>query len=254
MSPFNVNQETDDGCWEDMVHADCARLFFNESHHVTKERFFLVCCRTWMEDFFSSRADDTNKISYEILWKILKQIYLSSRSTEDSPSVIRWILPDLPYRTFTDPNANENQEVWTEEKYKACLMEFWRVLFKACEDGSSLSSQNYGNDSKNKRSTKRRRLGADRFASVGFKNLLKGSYKLPAIYLMISLIKATGIAMHWSDLCEFAHELTAVFKTFAGNDILAGLALVGLADIGTGKLLKGVSASKLIATYFSGIE
>ena len=253
MSFLNLSHAIDDGCWEDMVHADCARSFFNQSHDMTKEKFFQVCCHTWMEDFFLSRADDT-KVSYGLLWKMLKQIYVSSRSTEDSPSVIRWILPDLPHLTFSDPNLNDNQNAGTDKKYKERLMNFWRVLFNACEDGSSTSLKFFGNDTKSKRAIKRRRLGPDSFASAGFKDLLKGRYKLPAIYLMISLIKATGIATDWLDLCDFAHELTSTFKTFAGNDILAGLALVGLADIGAGELSVGVSAYTLITTYFSGIE
>ena len=254
MSVLNVRNEIDDGWKEEMVHADCARLFFNESHHVTKERFFRVCCRTWMEELFVCTADDTGKVTYEFLWKTLTRIYISSKNAEDSSSVITWILPDISPTSFVDPNSNANHDVGNEGKYRASLMNFWSELFKAFDDEYPAASQNYENDKKRKRANKRRRLGPNRFTPLGFKNLLKGRYKLPAIYLMISLYKQIGIADDWLTLCDLAHKLPSIFKTFAENDILAGLALVGLAEIGTGKLLAGLSASTLITEYFSGIE
>jgi hypothetical protein len=207
-----------------------------------------------MDDWFLNRDDRTNKITYEILWKMLKQIYESGRSTKDCASVIRWILPDIPHVTFTDSHCNDNQNVGSGKKYKALLMNFWSELFKCCENGSSASSKECKDEKKSIRATKRRRLEHGRFASVGFRDLSRGRYKLPAVYLMISLLKETGIAVDWWNLCDLAHQLPSIFKTFAGNDILAGLALVGLANVCTGKPLRELSASALFTTYFSGIE
>ena len=203
-----------------------------------------------MEDFLLIRGGITNEVTYEFLWKVLKQIYESA--IKDSSSIVGWILPDLTHVTSTD--SDDYHDAKTDIDYKKLLMNFWMELFKACEGGSLLLSDECQINIKNKRTAKRRRLGHDRFTSVGFKDLLKGRYKLPAVYLMIYLLKETGIATDWLKLCELARELPSIFKTFAGNDILAGLALVGLADIGTGEPLTGLSAYSLFTTYFSGIE
>eukprot|EP00531_Pseudo-nitzschia_arenysensis_P017056 CAMPEP_0116121394 /NCGR_PEP_ID=MMETSP0329-20121206/3672_1 /TAXON_ID=697910 /ORGANISM="Pseudo-nitzschia arenysensis, Strain B593" /LENGTH=1444 /DNA_ID=CAMNT_0003615201 /DNA_START=161 /DNA_END=4492 /DNA_ORIENTATION=- len=255
MALLNVANGIGDGWKEDITHADCTRLFFNESHHVTKERFFRVCCSKWVEEFFVCNAETTtNKISYTVLWKTLQQIYMSCRSKEDETNIISCIIPDLSPAVFSDSNFRDAQDVvGNDEHYRECLMTFWKELFKASENDSS-ASQNPENGNESKRATKRRRLGTGRFAPLGFKNLLKGRYKLPAIYLMISLLKETGKATDWSKLCELAHQLPTIFRTFSENDILAGLALVGLANISTGRLLEGVSPSVLIREYFSGID
>lgn len=254
MALLTVANGIDDDWKEDMSHSDCARFFFNESHQVTKERFFRVCCRTWMAETFVSNYDTMNNVSYTVLWKTLQQVYLSSRSREDDTNIISCIVPDLSPAVFSDSNFRDTQDVvGNDEHYRECLMAFWRELFKASEIETS-ASQNHESSNESRRGTKRRRLGPGRFASLGFKNLLKGRYKLPAIYLMISLLNETGQATDWPKLCDFAHQLPTIFKTFSENDILAGLALVGLDNMSTGRLLEGVTPCALIRDYFSGIE
>jgi len=253
MSLRSMSDNTYDGRWEKMSHEDCARFFFNESHQITKERFFQVCCRTWMEDLVIKNGDDTKIVTYEFLWKTLKHLYLCS--TKDGSTLIRWILPDLTIERLTDTQFNDYSNVGIEDISKARLMNFWRELYKCTENESSLDSlQERQMDTKSKRSIKRRRLGLNRFTSVDFKDILKGRYKLPAVYLIVSLMKETGIATDWRKLCDLAHDLPSIFKTFSGNDIYAGLALVGLVDVCTRKPLTGLSVSSLFANYFSGIN
>ena len=234
---------------------ELARLFFNEDHNVTKERFFLSCCGSWMDELVIAKADGTYQVTYEVLWETIKRIYsLSKCTTNDDPSLISWILPDLPQASLMDPDSNNFQAMGIDGKYKACLMDFWRDIFKACEEGSS-GSQKYENDEETKRPAKRqRRLGSTCSASSGYTNLIKGRYKLPAVYLMISLYEEIGAAADWTKLCDLAHELPSTFKTFVESDVLAGLALVGLVNIQTGNLLAGLSASDLIWEYFLGME
>ncbi len=207
-----------------------------------------------MDVLVISRADGANQITYKVLWETLKRIYVSSASKKnDYPSLVSWILPDLPQASLIDPDSNNFQAAGADEKYRVRLMDFWRSFFKACEEGSS-APQNNENDQKSRRNAKRRRLGPTRSASLGYTNLIKGQYKLPAIYLMISLYKDMKVVTDWMTLCELAHQLPSTFKTFVENDILAGLALVGLVNIQTGNLLAGLSASELITGYFSGME
>ena len=149
-------------------------------------------------------------------------------------------------------------------------MDFWGELFQYCEDDASAQQQSQSaaadndddeNNYNNKRPSKRRRvglLGRSASSDVGFTSLLKGRYKLPTVYLLISLLKETMMGSAnmncWERLRELAHELPSIFKTFAENDILAGLAMVGLADIATGKPMPGLSASGLFTTYLSRVE
>lgn len=207
-----------------------------------------------MDELVVSRADGTNQVTYRVLWETLKRIYVSSKSTnDDDPSLISWILPDLPQASLIDPDSNNFQATVDNGKYRARLMDFWRDTFMTCEEGSS-DPENKENDEKSKRNVKRRRLGPTRSACLGYTNLIKGQYKLPAIYLMISLYKKIGVATDWMKLCDLAHQLPSTFRTFVENDILAGLALVGLFNIKTGNLLAGLSVSELISGYYSGME
>lgn len=148
-------------------------------------------------------------------------------------------------------------------RYTSFLMEFWRDLFQMCDNnGSAVSSSSSSSqdesaviDENTKRPSKRRRLGLHRSSSgVGFTSLLKGRYKLPAVYLLVSLLKETGVASNWDRLCLLAHGLPTIFKTFAESDIRAGLALVGLAGISTGQPITGLSTSALFTTYLSRVE
>ena len=205
-----------------------------------------------MDELVIARPDGANQVSYAVLWETLKRIYTSSKCTNnDDPNLVSWILPDLPQASLMDLDPNNFHAMQINGKYKAQLMDFWRDLFNACEEGSS-GLQNYENNEKTKRPAKRRRLGST--ASSGYTNLIKGRYKLPAIYLMISLYKEIGAATDWIKLCDLAHELPSAFKTFVENDVLAGLALVGLVNVQTGNLLAGLSASDLIWEYFLGME
>ena len=156
---------------------------------------------------------------------------------------------------LTDHN-NHYSDHNIDMMYTACLMEFWRELFQLCEDRSSISLTHESTaDDTSKRPSKRRRLGLHSSRSVvGFTSLLKGQYKLPVVYLLVSLLKETGVASDWDRLCELAHGLPTIYKTFSENDIRAGLALVGLADISTGKPITGLSTSVLFTTYLSRIE
>ena len=248
MSSISASNKIDDGWREDITYEDCARFFFNESHEITKERFFQVCCRTWMEDVIVNKSSDANIITYERLWMGMKRIYLSSKKSKNSSSVINWILPDLMSQMALNENPNDYYGTETEESFKVYLMGFWMEFYKTCDDRKCEDGE------KSSRATKRRRLGFGRFAPAGYKGLLKGQYKLPAIYLLISIMKEIGLATNWLELCNLAHELPSTFKTFAGNDILAGLALVGLHYISTGNPLTGISLTSLFTTYFAGIK
>jgi hypothetical protein len=262
-------------------HDGCSCDFFNENDDISKGRFFQVCCFTWMQDFLgiiidgddnlSNSNNNNTKITPKMLWKILKQIYISG--CKDKSGIIKWILPDPTVMTalkLTDSNNdydyddNNNNNNNVDMRYTSFLMEFWRDLFQMCENnGSAVSSSSLSSsqdesaviDENTKRPSKRRRLGLHRSSSgVGFTSLLKGRYKIPAVYLLVSLLKETGVASNWDRLCVLAHGLPTIFKTFAESDIRAGLALVGLAGISTGKPITGLSASTLFTTYLSRVE
>lgn len=258
-------------------HDRCSCDFFNENDDISKGRFFQVCCFTWMQDFLGIIIDgDDNlsntKITPKMLWKILKQIYTSG--CKEKAGIIRWILPDPSVMTALkltdsnndyddDDNDNNDNDNNVDMRYTSFLMEFWRDLFQMCDNnGSAVSSSSSSSqdesaviDENTKRPSKRRRLGLHRSSSgVGFTSLLKGRYKLPAVYLLVSLLKETGVASNWDRLCLLAHGLPTIFKTFAESDIRAGLALVGLAGISTGQPITGLSTSALFTTYLSRVE
>jgi hypothetical protein len=265
------------------IHDVCSCDFFNENDAMSKGRFFQVCCFTWMQDFLRIITDgDDNlsksnnnikiKITPKMLWKILKQIYISG--CKEKAGIIKWILPDPSVMTalkltdsnndcdYDDNNDNNNNNN-IDMRYTSFLMEFWRELFQMCENNGSVVSSSSSSsqdesaviDENTKRPSKRRRLGLHRSSSVvGFTSLLKGRYKLPAVYLLVSLLKETGVASDWDRLCVLAHGLPTIFKTFAESDIRAGLALVGLAGISTGKPITGLSTSTLFTTYLSRVE
>lgn len=254
-------------------HDRCSCDFFNENDDISKGRFFQVCCFTWMQDFLGIIIDgDDNlsntKITPKMLWKILKQIYTSG--CKEQAGIIKWILPDPSVMTvlkLTDSNNDydddDNNNNNVDMRYTSFLMEFWRDLFQMCDNnGSAVSSSSSSSqdesaviDENTKRPSKRRRLGLHRSSSgVGFTSLLKGRYKLPAVYLLVSLLKETGVASNWDRLCLLAHGLPTIFKTFAESDIRAGLALVGLAGISTGQPITGLSTSALFTTYLSRVE
>ena len=229
---------------------DYARDFFNEK--LTKDQFFDVCCLSWTNEVLRAGNDSAGNTNYKHVWMMLKQIYLSA--TKDDSSVIKWILPHPQAMISVALGFNDHDCAGSDNEYKARITIFWRELYKACENGSHLSSQEHENDHKSKRPSKRRRVGLHRFSPEGFKDLLKGRYKLPTIYLLLSLMKETEKATDWWKLCDIAHELPSTFKTFTENDVLTGLALVGLADISTVNPLPGLSASILFTKYLSGIE
>jgi len=266
----------DDGWWDKFVKNDddynngssfgnlrkfhdvCSFDFFNENENMSKGRFFQVCCFTWMQDFLRIIDGDSlnPKVTPKMLWKILKHIYISG--CKEKSGIIKWILPDpsvMSVLKLTNHN-NRYSDQNIDMEYTDVLMEFWRELFQFCEDGSSVSlTHESAVDDTSKRPSKRRRLGLHRSRSVvGFTSLLKGQYKLPAVYLLVSLLKETGVASDWDRLCELSHKFPTIYKTFSENDIRAGLALVGLAGISTGKPITGLSTSVLFTTYLSRID
>jgi hypothetical protein len=214
---------------------ECSCAFFDEK--MSKRDYFQVCCLRWIHSYLL--CDCQQKPSPLVrLWTSLKQAYLDGRN-QDTMSIVRWILPVPDFMTVLSNDANKDDIAMTQ------LMMFWKELYQAFDDSSPDST---GQD---QRPAKRRRLASNRDKS-GFTSLLKGGYKLPAVYLLISVLKDR--ASNWKTLHNLAHQLPTSFKTFSENDVQAGLALVGWNMILCGKTIEGLSIQGLFGSYLSQSE
>jgi hypothetical protein len=168
---------------------------------------------------------------------MLKQTYMDLVK-KDEKKISKWIMP-RSMEIVNTPVHEYNEDIAPMSFY----MEFWKELFQKMESSEDPTKENV-------RPAKRRRL--EKYGRGSFPDLLKGRYKLPAVYLLISVMKSR--AENWQMLHMLAHQLPASFKTLAESDIQTGLALVGLDLISGGGSMEGLSTATLFATYFSEAE
>jgi hypothetical protein len=265
---------------------DCAHRFFEEE--MAKGDFFEVCCLVWTIKYLESYPD----ASPRSLWSLLKRAYMNGihpqqqpyvdEGEDESSGIVQWVLPSPDVLNLTEmeldvdhslyASGNVDDATFDDRKCVAYVMEFWKALYEATAPGDSFDASGKStistgdfDDSSIIRPTKRRRTAFSRLQFSGAGDLLQGAYKLPAAYLLVSVLKER--AENWDNLRMLAHDLpTLAFKTFSERDIQAGLALVGLQAVSMatnyctkeidsqGCSIQGLSSSELVTVYFSNTE
>jgi hypothetical protein len=262
----------------------CANRFFEEE--MDKADFFEVCCLVWTVKFLGDHPDTNPRR----LWGQLKRAYITGlqpprqeqpcdgEGEEETSGIVQWILPCAETMNVGQLEAevdgyfyaahNVDDIILDDRKCIAYMMEFWKRLYDATSPGGPSASSaemnhgtNDGGDCPVRRPVKLRRTGFSRFQSCGASDLLQGKYKLPATYLLVSVLKEH--AESWDMLRALSHQLpTNAFKTFSEGDIQAGLALVGLQAVSVATkyyptenfnsdaALQGLSSSRLVREYF----
>ena len=232
--------------------------FFDEK--MSKKDYFQICCFKYIMDTCCSNnggggGDESSQQAIigrlQQFWNLLKQSYLNIKvhQNQSTINILQWILPDPSVMTVII-NDNSNDETTKDSIVVVLgyLMTFWKQLYQAYDDDDN-NDINTSAVNENQRPTKRRRLGRYREKNSGFTSLLKGQYKLPAVYLLIccvSLMKeqqqsssASAASNDWKTLYKLAHQLPTSFKTFSEIDIQAGLALVGWNMFVKGETMEG---------------
>jgi hypothetical protein len=206
----------------------------------------------------NSRLDlleDRMQLRYEI----------SSSSTSPSPYRKNGINNNETTTSTTNKNSNIGEEdSATRMTYSACIMEFWKIVYEACDTTSgstSCTTSSLFSSTDESRPFKRRRTSAISYSTEAFgstfNDLLKGTYKLPTVYLLISVLKKklsqmADNSLSWTSVRTSSHAIPSIFKTMTEQDIQAGLALVGLeslqADDG---FINGLTIPNLVNEYFA---
>lgn len=187
--------------------------------------------------------------------------------------------------SVTGRGDGDNDDLPTRMAYTACIIDFFRKLYVATtkSNGTSTASRTIddgggsGDDdiATSGRPSKRRRIGlsyqstslgstfyydSSNGGSSATTHILKGHYKLPAVYLLISVLlkqqqqqklrreekqrdannnnddddnfsPPVSSLVSWKSLRVSAHAISSIFKTMTEQDIQAGLALVGLQSL-----------------------
>jgi hypothetical protein len=256
MSSYEVDFD-DDSWWEAFVTEDnnataniqlfksdqinqlynqSSSAFFDEK--MSKRDYFQICSLKYIMDSCGGGGGDTTESQQSIVaqfWKSLKQSYLNVQS-QSTMNILQWILPDPSFMTIIN---SSNDQVDEDSIALAYMMTFWKQLYQAYnDDDDTTTTQRPSTADENQRPLKRRRLGRYREKS-GFSTLLKGHYKLPAVYLLICVLKES--ALDWDNLYKLSHQLPTSFKTFSEIYIQAGLDLVGWNMICNGETMDGFS-------------
>ena len=179
----------------------------------------------------------------------------------------------------SDSDEGEKEDISTQKVYTACILEFFKMLYDAAESPTTTHSSGDGdnnsitNDTKaasaaaamSGRPSKRRRTFYNGSSSAAT-NILSGRYKLPAVYLLTSVLvkqkqqqqqqtqrpqregqtttshgdgrgddnemsqtsSPRSSLLCWTSIRTAAHTVASIFKTVTEQDIQVGLALVGL--------------------------
>jgi hypothetical protein len=247
--------------------------FFNQS--MSKGDFFQVCCLYWMQTMLQptppelvphmETGNGETSTRRPVLWSrqslyhSLVDAYKDGIQPRDK-WIVQWILPPRHAMDVTSddddaPTAAPDLQDW---HYMDRWMKFWKQLFQAMQrkDADDDDVENMQPPAK-----KRRRLlgkyrddynGGGTGAS-SYSSLLKGNYKLAAAYLCISVLKES--CQNWDQVQDQAHQLASLFPTFAGRDIDAALALVGLQSLCNGSdSMQGLGIEQLFSQYLTNAE
>ena len=172
------------------------------------------------------------------------------------------------YLTNTrDSEGRGKEDTPTQKVYTACILEFFRMLYDAAESPLTTHSASDGNNDTSAAAAvsgppfKRRRTFYNGSSSAST-NILRGRYKLPAVYLLTSVLakqqqqrqrqqregqstttdgdfvgddneisepsSPPSSLLSWTSIRTGAHVIASIFKTVTEQDIQVGLALFGL--------------------------
>lgn len=209
----------------------CTKLYFNEK--LSKAHFFHICSVVWMVKLFA-----VENVSPGEVWKSVTRCFQQGNDT-----MPKWILPsmdplDLRTNIYT---LEEVQEEDDNMRYFRRLVQFWRRLYETC------NANNTG------RPKKRRKTGYISSTSISFGDLMKGSYKLPAAYILVSIVRdCCCVGQNWGTLHEKVHSLIPkYFQAFTVEDFQAGLTLLGLHCIYKRSNIEGLTSTLILQNYVS---
>ncbi len=212
----------------------CYRLFFQQE--MGKEMYFQCCCLAWMVQCLDRGATAAK------LWEATQMTL--QVSGEDDACITGWILPKLHLEDLgtSSTTATVSTEDSAEEQYIHLLIQLWKRFYKACEEPLPI------------RPSKRQRTTYHYYSSSAststLDDLMKGSYKLPAVVLWSNVILNCGIDS-WQALHEEVHLLPRIFKTLTAEDIQAALAVVGMQCLIQGQSIPGLTPCILLDKYLT---
>jgi hypothetical protein len=182
-----------------------------------QKTFFLISCLSWMDSCRWFDGIEPNSLD-QIL------------SHSSNISMVTWMLPSVA-KSSSSTVSMDNRQEW---------LNMWLSYFDTC------------NETEQSRPAKRRKR------TFGFtQTVLKGKYKLPSAYLMVSLLHRQATSSRdqqitWESLHSLVHKsLSQYFKTFTYDDIQAALCLFGLDCIHSRMPMEGLTPVMLLGTYLS---
>ena len=213
----------------------CYRLFFDEK--LSKARYFHICAVVWMV-----KLVEDEEISPRQICKSLFRCLEEHNQEGDNHSIASWVLPHMEpmdlqsdIYSFDNNYDDDNDDLYDDDlRYLARLGQFWKRFYEACANGQ------------NSRPINRQR--------TTFGDLMKGSYKVPASFLLATIIKdccCSGELNNWTALHDEVHKLPKYFKAFTVDDIQAGLTLVGLDCCYQGKPMDGLTSPWILREYIT---
>jgi hypothetical protein len=232
--PFELEQD-DNTMSIESFSRKCFKEFFREN--ITKADYFHYCTLAWMV-----QLEATPLQIYKAIAACLQQCCGSN------DHISSWILPkdaqlDLPP---TSPGGTPDDDGDDSETLRCmlCLVQFWKRFYERCESND--------NNTNKARPTKRQRTGYfyNKNSSSG-SDLMQGRYKVPTAFLLSWIVKECYSIECWKTLHDKVHSLFKGFKTFTGDDVHAGLAILGLYYMHQGVEMEGLTAPLMLQYYLA---
>ena len=216
----------------------CYKLFFNEK--LSKAQYFHVCSVVFMVKMHSEHG-----ISPRRMWRSVVRCFPRDHNDNKHATIATWILPQMEQMDLQSvipsySQYEDEEEVDDDMRYLCCLVQFWKRFYEICDAQDS------------SRPNKRQRTTYS--SSSNFGNLMKGRYKLPASYLLATIVMdcCCSSTSSWQDLHDSVHShIPKHFKTFTADDVQAGMTLLGLKNIYKRQPMDGLTPTRIIQDYLS---
>jgi hypothetical protein len=241
--PFELDQQDDNNSMRiESFSRKCFKGFFRGN--IAKADYFHYCTLAWMV-----QLEATPLQIYKALATCLQRCCGSSGSSNDQV-IASWILPkdaqlDLPSSSASAGMLPLQLEDGESIRCMLCLVQFWKRFYERCE-----SSDNTKNAA---RPTKRQRTGYfyNKNNSSSGSDLMQGRYKVPTAFLLSWIVKECYSIECWKTLHDKVHALSKGFKTFTGDDVHAGLAILGLYYMHQGVEMEGLTPPLMLQYYLA---
>jgi hypothetical protein len=217
--PFELEQD-DNTMRIESFSRKCFKEFFREN--ITKADYFHYCTLAWMV-----QLEATPLQIYKAIATCLQQCCGSN------DQIASWILPKDAQLDLSTSSSSLG------------------IPLEDGDDDERLRCESSGN-TKNSRPTKRQRTGYfySKHSSSG-SDVMQGRYKVPTAFLVSWIVKECYSIECWKTLHDKVHALFKGFKTFTGDDVHAGLAILGLYYMHQGVEMEGLTPPLMLQYYLA---